>query len=226
MPFIGNPQLGQQYDPSQFQWNTGNDPINTLLNTLFPLDPSSAALGLLPGGGGAMGMVAEARTPAQGTIRSIMQSFPNLWKRAEADPRLLSYFGVPDLVASAGQRVMGLLRNTPAASSMSIDNRVLNSGGAPTVLHELLHFLTHGRVNETAPEHALETAQQLGAMMPQPFRHQMQNYSNAAATAGEGATDAARRALSEAFSYFGENAYTRPQDELAQSIARALGLSP
>jgi hypothetical protein len=168
-----------------------------------------------------------------------MKKSPSLWQRAEADPRTLS---------TVAKKLTGALGEyNPDTETITVDPRALagqkfDYPATPhqTVIHELLHFLNQPRVAAADPGHALETAQQIAALLKGrvPYQ-QVQDYvgkaSNLAVkleklgvqlSAQEKSavgSVAQRRALTEALSYLGEESL-RTNDPQIKALAEALRL--
>lgn len=244
-------------DQSQHPLGALGQTVHDLMQALNPIDWMGGM------GGASQAVIAPTNNKQlQGLYALAREVAPALMRRAERVPRTIHGYMRPgqNFESASGQKAVGSFQNlddTFRQGQMNIAADQSPFEGVSTLLHELTHFLSgpkvYGRtkigprgISATAPkkpEHALETAQQIGAMLPEQQSQIVHKYvKNASdmklsdlAKTSTGAdlrrAGDSRLALDEARSYLVEALLARQEglggelaDPMLEPIARALGV--
>lgn len=135
--------------------------VRDLVNALNPIDWMGG-----PASTGSSAVIAPtANKTLLGLLESLRGSAPKLMQRAESTARTVFPYLTP------GEPIPGAIGTyqnlNPLAGQVNISGMQSNSEMLSTLAHELQHFITEPGLATKNPAHAVETAQQLGQMMPQ-----------------------------------------------------------
>lgn len=173
----------------------------------------------------------------QGLWEQAKNVAPKLVGKAEDDPRTLFSYLVSQMPHGQnlgtyqdlpfGPQLQKLMpKGSPTPGSAEIWGGQSKNDILSTLLHEITHFLTGPTLEGKNPEHALETAKQLGVMMPTREAQAVHSYTQAADKLITNWEPANLKAYNEALSYLTES-LLKPSAEGADPslglVANALG---
>lgn len=161
-------------------------------------------------------------------LDALRKQAPKLMQQVDDSARTVFPY-ISDQMPAPG--AYGTYRNiNPLAGQIDVWGLQPKSELAPTVGHELKHFLTDPKLATKNPAHGAETAQQLTRMMPVKQRGAMNQYTQpfegqAASKIEPSQQDSALRAYNESLSYLTEALLggNRGGDPALESVANALG---
>ncbi len=133
--------------------------ISDLVNSLNPIN-------WMGGPAGSSAVIAPtANKTLLGLLESLRGSAPKLMQRAESTARTVFPYLTP------GEPIPGAVGTyqnlNPLAGQVNISGMQSRGDMLSTLAHELQHFITEPGLATKNPAYAVETAQQLGQMMPQ-----------------------------------------------------------
>ena len=191
------------------------------------------------------GVIAPTANPMLKSLwEQLKNAAPKVYKAAQDDPRtLFSYLVNPRSMPTNASGTYRGIKSTlhpeiPSQSGEAYVNAAQRSSEyLPTLLHETGHFVTEPLLKSKNPEHALETAMQFAAMMPEaqakamrqylPSQLMMPNISKRLRNNDQAQLAHAGSAYNEARSYLQESLLqptNQGGDPMLSLIADALGL--
>lgn len=221
-------QIADQYIGGKRQ---GGQDLSNLANEVIGMSPVTGGV-----------IAPTANKTLQSLWKQLENAAPKVYKAAQDDPRtLLSYLVNPNAMpGEMGRGLSGAYRSIKSTLHPEIPSQAgeayVNAGQRsseylPTLLHETGHFMTDPLLAGKNPMHALETAQQLGRMMPKKQAKDLGLYTELPpemlTLRAPTSQAAARKAYNEARSYLQESLLqptTSGGDPMLGLIADALGL--